>query len=71
MSRLIMPFTAAQMHSLWINSPERHGDCKSFAAFERVARLVERAHRIDGVAQPRALLTGEPDIEVPAPVFKP
>lgn len=39
-------FSRAQVRRLWDNSPERHGDATSFAAFERIVRLVEAAHRI-------------------------
>lgn len=36
---------AAQLRRLWINSPEMHKDM-TYAAFSRVARLVEAAHSI-------------------------
>lgn len=39
--------TAAQRRRLWNNSPEIHPDAKSYAAFERILQLVERAHGIE------------------------
>lgn len=38
------PFTLAQLQRLYNNSPEARTDCKSFAAFVRIVRLVEAAH---------------------------
>lgn len=40
------PFTMAQIQRLYNNSPEARTNCKSFAAFVRVVRLVEAAHGI-------------------------
>lgn len=42
------PFTAAQRRRLWDNTPECHkGAATTFASFERIVDLVERAHRIE------------------------
>lgn len=51
-------FTPPQLRRLWDNSPEVHKDAPSFAAFARLARLVEAAHEI--VAHPPAHPPAQP-----------
>jgi len=42
------PFTKAQLHRLYVNSPELHKDAPSEAAFTRIVQLTEKAHGIGG-----------------------
>lgn len=42
------PFTKAQLHRLYVNSPELHKDAPSKAAFTRIVQLAEQAHGITG-----------------------
>jgi hypothetical protein len=42
----LKPFSNAQLHRLYVNSPEHHKDAKSAAAFKRIVRLAEAAHNI-------------------------
>jgi len=42
------PFTKAQLHRLYVNSPELHKDAPSEAAFTRIVQLAEQAHGIGG-----------------------
>lgn len=42
------PFTKAQLHRLYVNSPELHKDAPSEAAFTRIVQLAESAHGITG-----------------------
>jgi len=41
-----VPFTKAQLHRLYVNSPEHHKDAPSEAAFTRIVQLAEAAHGI-------------------------
>jgi hypothetical protein len=50
----IRPFTPAQRRRLWENSPEHHADARSFAGFERIVALTERAHEIQIAAGERS-----------------
>jgi len=42
------PFSKAQLHRLYVNSPELHKDATSEAAFTRIVQLTEAAHGITG-----------------------
>jgi len=42
------PFSRAQLHRLYVNSPELHKDTASEAAFTRIVQLTEAAHGITG-----------------------
>lgn len=42
------PFTKAQLHRLYVNSPELHKDAPSEAAFTRIVQLAEAAHNLGG-----------------------
>ena len=42
------PFSKAQLHRLYVNSPELHKDATSEAAFTRIVQLTEVAHGITG-----------------------
>ena len=42
------PFSKAQLHRLYANSPELHKDAASEAAFTRIVQLTEAAHGITG-----------------------
>lgn len=46
-----LPFTKAQLHRLYVNSPELHKDAPSEAAFTRIVQLAESAHGITGAGK--------------------